>query len=246
MFLNILWCSTSFHTCIECTWLFYECLAHTGTERLSRLIQHELITPKILSSQGATIKDIDESNPPIAPDHLRDVFEEAEPEGQRKQIQKESTYVRRLREGEGKIDARPSLSLLPVGLQKGLQEAVEGGTEVGDLAEEGDDDREMKDIMEEFAMATAIGGAEGLEPSFDEAQKCSDWPQWETTICTEIKSLNNNETWTVVKHPSGTNVIDSGWVLRIKKDAAGKIEKYKACLVAKGFTVLISMKCMHL
>ena len=27
-------CSTSFHMCIECTWLFYEHLAHTGTERL--------------------------------------------------------------------------------------------------------------------------------------------------------------------------------------------------------------------
>ena len=39
MFLNILQCSTSFHMCIPCTWLFYEHLAHTGTECLSCLIQ---------------------------------------------------------------------------------------------------------------------------------------------------------------------------------------------------------------
>ena len=42
---------------------------------------NKLITPKLLPSQGATIKYIDKSDPPIAPDHLGDVFEEAEPEG---------------------------------------------------------------------------------------------------------------------------------------------------------------------
>ena len=90
-------------------------------------------------------------------------------------------------------------------------------------------------------MATTVGGAEGLEPSFDEAQNHSDWPQWETTIHSEIKSLNNNETWTVIKCPSGANVVDSCWVLCIKKNAAGEIEKYKACLVANGFTQIYSV-----
>ena len=33
-----------------------------------------------------------------------------------------------------------------------------------------------------------------------------------------------------------TNVVDCKWVLRIKKNSAGEIDKYKACLVARGFT----------
>ena len=190
------------------------------------------ITPKSPSSQKATIKDIDESDTPIAPDHLGDIFEAAEPEGQGKQIWKEAAYVRRLREGEGVIDARPNASLLP----EGLQEVVEAETEARDLAEEGSDDRGMIDVVEEFAMTTAIGGAEGLELNFDKAQKHSDWPQWEATIHAKIKSLNDNGTWTMVECPPGANVVDSHCVLHIKENAAGEIKKYKACLVAKGFT----------
>ena len=33
-----------------------------------------------------------------------------------------------------------------------------------------------------------------------------------------------------------TNVFGNQWVLHMKKNSAGKIEKHKACLVAKGFT----------
>jgi hypothetical protein len=40
----------------------------------------------------------------------------------------------------------------------------------------------------------------------------------------------------MVERPPGANVVDSRWVLRVKKNAAGEIEKYKARLVAKGFT----------
>ena len=38
------------------------------------------------------------------------------------------------------------------------------------------------------------------------------------------------------KAPGGVNVVDSKWVFRIKKNATGAIEKYKARLVARGFT----------
>ena len=43
-------------------------------------------------------------------------------------------------------------------------------------------------------------------------------------------------TWCLVRRPPNTNVVNSKWVLRIKKNSAGEIEKYKARLVAKGFT----------
>jgi hypothetical protein len=43
-------------------------------------------------------------------------------------------------------------------------------------------------------------------------------------------------TWTVVKRPENTNVVDSKWVFQIKKNSAGEIDKYKAHLVTHGFT----------
>lgn len=44
----------------------------------------------------------------------------------------------------------------------------------------------------------------------------------------ELASLEENGTWKLVERPTDTNVVDLKWVLRIKKNAAGKINKYKA------------------
>ena len=40
----------------------------------------------------------------------------------------------------------------------------------------------------------------------------------------------------MVEQPKGTNVVSCKWVFKIKKNAAGEIDKYKAWLVACGFT----------
>ena len=45
----------------------------------------------------------------------------------------------------------------------------------------------------------------------------------------------------MVEQPAGANIVDSQWVLCIKKNAAGEVEKYKARLVAKGFTQIYSI-----
>jgi hypothetical protein len=90
--------------------------------------------------------------------------------------------------------------------------------------------------VEDFAMAAITAGAEGLEPTFEEAKKRPDWPKWEEAIKIELAALKRNGTWSITEHPPGANVIGAEWVLRIKKNTAGKIKKYKARLVAKGFT----------
>ena len=43
-------------------------------------------------------------------------------------------------------------------------------------------------------------------------------------------------TWDLVEAPKGANVVGSKWVFRVKKDAMGKIIRYKARLVAQGFS----------
>jgi hypothetical protein len=90
-----------------------------------------------------------------------------------------------------------------------------------------------KDIEEEdWAMAAVMDMAEYLNPSYEEAKRRPDWPKWQEAIKAELESLEKNGTWSTVKRPKGANVVSCKWVLRIKKNAAGEIEKYKAWLVA--------------
>ena len=81
-----------------------------------------------------------------------------------------------------------------------------------------------------------MNGMEGLEPDYKDAKKRLDWPKWQEVVKKELKSLKKMGTWRLVRRPLNTNIVNSKWVLRIKKNSAGKIDKYKAQLVARGFT----------
>ena len=52
----------------------------------------------------------------------------------------------------------------------------------------------------------------------------------------EINALLANSTWTLVPELVNSNVIGSKWIYRIKHKSDGSIERYKARLVAQGFT----------
>ena len=51
----------------------------------------------------------------------------------------------------------------------------------------------------------------------------------------EMKSIRDNETWSLVELPRGHRAIRLKWVYKVKRDENGNIAKYKACLVAKGY-----------
>ncbi|CAM8902581.1 unnamed protein product [Rhodiola kirilowii] len=53
---------------------------------------------------------------------------------------------------------------------------------------------------------------------------------------TEIQALQSNNTWQVMQLPSGKNAISSKWIFRVKRHSNGTIERYKARLVARGFS----------
>ena len=167
-------------------------------------------------------------------DHLGPNFEQ-EPvdstEERTKRIRKESAYVRRLREGvEGSTEGRPKAPQLP----KGIQSIPEASTESGALV---DDEKAIPAVGIEYAMATAVAESEAMDPqSLEEARRRKDWPRWEEAIKVELEVLKKAGTWGVVERPKGRNIVACKWVFRIKKDAAGQIERYKARLVAKGFT----------
>lgn len=48
--------------------------------------------------------------------------------------------------------------------------------------------------------------------------------------------MEKNETWTITEPPHHKKAIGSKWVFKEKRDATGKITKWKARLVAQGFS----------
>jgi len=153
---------------------------------------------------------------------------------------KPSAYVNRLLTREGFTqgtykNGRAVGKAIPAGLQTGDDAGA-----LGEYLE----DLEIGGV--EFAMGAAALEAEGMDPrSLAEAKGRSDWPMWEEAIQKELESLRNANTWTVVEHPSSKNIVGSKWVFHIKKDANGHIAKYKARLVARGFTQVYGVDYME-
>jgi histone deacetylase 1/2 len=58
---------------------------------------------------------------------------------------------------------------------------------------------------------------------------------WRKAMEEEHDALLRNNTWHLVPSSSSRNLIDCKWVYRVKKRADGTIDRYKACLLAKGF-----------
>lgn len=52
----------------------------------------------------------------------------------------------------------------------------------------------------------------------------------------EYNSLIKNQTWTLVNRPSGRKPIDCKWIFKTKRNTDGSVHKYKARLVARGFS----------
>ena len=51
----------------------------------------------------------------------------------------------------------------------------------------------------------------------------------------EIKSFEENQTWTLVEPPANQRIIDNRWVYKTKFNGDGSIQRYKARLVEIGF-----------
>lgn len=76
-----------------------------------------------------------------------------------------------------------------------------------------------------------------LEPtSFKEAISSPDATEWQKAMKDEYDSLMSNKVWKLVDRPKNTNIVKCKWVFKVKNDAAGNFVRYKARLVARGFT----------
>ncbi len=60
--------------------------------------------------------------------------------------------------------------------------------------------------------------------------------QWREAIRREIEELKSNETWIHQTPPKSVNLVTTKWVFIIKYTPEGNVERYKARLVARGFS----------
>uniref|UniRef100_A0A2N9EJW8 Integrase catalytic domain-containing protein n=1 Tax=Fagus sylvatica TaxID=28930 RepID=A0A2N9EJW8_FAGSY len=61
-------------------------------------------------------------------------------------------------------------------------------------------------------------------------------PLWQQAMADELDALHKTHTWDMTTLPPGKSAVGCKWVYKIKTRADGSVERYKARLVARGFT----------
>ncbi|CAI7865527.1 unnamed protein product [Closterium sp. NIES-54] len=105
----------------------------------------------------------------------------------------------------------PSPKLPPRRTTQGKRDAVRGGAKEGSAKERPKRAAHPRD----FFKYERLGVPKALEDEF--------------------QSHMENETWTLTNLPPGRKALDCTWVLRVKTDAEGRLERRKTRLVIKGF-----------
>ena len=60
--------------------------------------------------------------------------------------------------------------------------------------------------------------------------------RWREAMESEYSSLLKNDTWDLVPPPEGKNIVGSRWVFKVKHDENGSVNRFKARLVAQGYS----------
>lgn len=88
----------------------------------------------------------------------------------------------------------------------------------------------------EMYLAAAEEEVKQSPRTVQEALGGSHGKKWQAAMDSEMASLRENGVYELIDRPIGKKVVKSKWVLRVKTNERGEIEKYKARVVAKGYS----------
>jgi len=60
--------------------------------------------------------------------------------------------------------------------------------------------------------------------------------QWKAAMEEELQSMVTNQVYDIVEFPPGRKIVGSKWIFKVKEGPNGSIDRYKARLVAQGFS----------
>lgn len=72
--------------------------------------------------------------------------------------------------------------------------------------------------------------------TYTQAMQNAQMVLWQKAMEEKLNSMYRNKLWALVTSSSIVKPIGYKWVYKTKMDATGRIERYKARLIAKGFT----------
>jgi hypothetical protein len=148
-------------------------------------------------------------------------------------------------EQQSTVDSSSDTVDLPIALRKGTREAARKS------------DMARKALCETHALQTDSGDHDigkfmsykALSPSYRafvaSLQTVSiprDWqsakqdPKWREAMIEELEALKKNKTWVLTKLPAEKKAVSCKWIYTVKQNPEGKVERYKARLVARGFS----------
>ncbi|KAM1097337.1 hypothetical protein ACFX15_014262 [Malus domestica] len=70
-------------------------------------------------------------------------------------------------------------------------------------------------------------------------RKASTSLHWQSAMQEEFNALKTQGTWQLVSSPPNRTIIGSKWVYKVKKNLDGSVSRYKARLVAQGFSQVV-------
>ena len=72
--------------------------------------------------------------------------------------------------------------------------------------------------------------------TYKQALRSEDSDRWKDAMNDEYNSLTKHNTWDLVDLPEGKNLVGCKWVYKTKRNSFGEIDRYKARLVAQGYS----------
>jgi Reverse transcriptase (RNA-dependent DNA polymerase) len=216
-------------------------------EDSQRANSEQIADPPHTPTSSTSIDPIDPIDQPDLPD-LEEIDEEDEEGDEPEQpappvelrcstrIRKPSRILRDLQAGKGTTSTRRTspLTVPPASVEEVPDEEEAGG--VWTVVDGAPGLLESFDGLE-YMFMVETADSEALDPSsLAEAKRRPEWLQWEKAIQEELATLQTAGTWRLEEAPPGANIIGSKWVFKAKKDASGFIARYKARLVAQGFS----------